>query len=44
MAPHRVSTPDGRSIDVSPVVAEASDIRTSQDAVTLNLLNVTEQI
>ena len=32
MAPHRVSTPDGRSVDVAPVVVEASDLVTSADA------------
>lgn len=31
IAPHQVATPDGRSIDVTPVVVEASSLRASAD-------------
>lgn len=32
IVPHKVATPDGRSIDVTPIVVEASTLRTSADA------------
>jgi cytochrome c2 len=31
MAPHRVATADGKSIDVTPIVTEARDLKTSAD-------------
>lgn len=32
MQPHRVATPDGRGVEVAPIVVEARDLRTSADA------------
>lgn len=31
MQPHRVATPDGRGVEVAPIVVEARDLRTSAD-------------